>query len=111
MDLDEYIQMEVIISIALSTLYPEHWQIWDQHKLHYNRKEKQKGYYNSMLNQRAFFEHLASKLKIKNQEDWYHVLGKTVVKEGGSFINGHYNGSVLRGKSDYNWILCYYSIV
>jgi hypothetical protein len=72
---------------ALEAAYPEqNWQGFQ----HY-------GFWKSLNNQRYFFNKLATKLNIKKPEDWYGVTGRTVIREGGSFINQYYNGSILQG--------------
>jgi hypothetical protein len=40
---------------------------------------------------------LAAKLNIRNTADWNNVTTTMVRKEGGSFIDTYYNGSVKRG--------------
>jgi hypothetical protein len=49
-------------------------------------------------NQRFFFDKLAAKLNIQKPEDWYSVQIETVLKEGGTFVNSVYKGSLIRGK-------------
>jgi hypothetical protein len=44
---------------------------------------------------------LATKLNLQTLDDWYKVQYRTVVKEGGSFINTYYNSSVIKGNSLY----------
>jgi hypothetical protein len=61
-------------------------------------QHKPSGYWNSVQNQRRFFEEAAVKLNIKKPDDWYDVSVDTVRKLGGTFINFHYNGSIVRGK-------------
>jgi hypothetical protein len=48
-------------------------------------------------NQRSFFDQLAIKLNVKTPEDWSKVMHKTVLQEGGTFVNNYYKGSLLRG--------------
>lgn len=42
------------------------------------------GYFESITNQRQFFEQLAKKLSINNWEEWYHVPSKTLAATGAS---------------------------
>jgi hypothetical protein len=51
-----------------------------------------------LFKHRQFFDDLAKKLDIKHPQDWNSVKIKTVIENGGSFINRFYKGSVRRGK-------------
>jgi hypothetical protein len=59
---------------------------------------KPSGYWRDKDNQRSFLTQLALKLKIKKPEDWYTIPVKTVVDEGGWFIQKYYSGSLILGK-------------
>jgi hypothetical protein len=58
------------------------------------------GYWLSVQNQRSFFDKLAIKMNCDKITDLHKVQYKTIIEEGGSFINAHYGGSVLRGTID-----------
>jgi hypothetical protein len=73
----------------LKTVYPEHQHIWEE--------GKPPGYWKDPTNQRKFFDKLATKLNIQTPEQWNRVLVQTVLKEGGSFVNNYYKGSVQKG--------------
>jgi hypothetical protein len=76
--------------LALRAVYPEyHWQEQGNHL--------PQGYWNSLQNQRQFFDSLAKKFNIQKPEDWYKITVDEVVHNGGSFIQRHYKGSLLRG--------------
>jgi hypothetical protein len=72
----------------LQAIYPEH---------HWNDPRKPFGYWANVEHQRLFMDQLAIKLNIQSPEDWYNVSCKTVIKEGGSFVAYHYNGSLIQG--------------
>jgi hypothetical protein len=55
------------------------------------------GHWNDVANQKLFFDQMASKLGIRKPEDWYVVSRGTVLQMGGSFVNSHYGGSLVRG--------------
>jgi hypothetical protein len=73
----------------LKRLYPE--GKWEE------PSKAPSGHWNDIQNQRKFFDDLASKLNVKQPDDWYDVQTRTVVKEGGSFINRLYKGSLIQG--------------
>jgi hypothetical protein len=77
----------------LERVYPEHEQVWAQHK----SKHKVTGYWKDVKNQRSFFDQLAIKLNVKQPEDWLNVTSE-VLKESKGFVNTYYNGSVVQGK-------------
>jgi hypothetical protein len=80
---------------ALNAVYPH---------LDLNRPHiKPAGYWTDKANQKKFFDQLAQTLNIKRPEDWYFVTLRTVTEHGGSFINSHYNGSLIRG----TMVLCH----
>jgi hypothetical protein len=61
---------------------------------------KPSGYWKDVKNQRNFFDELGVKLNIKEPQDWFRVTRKIIWKEGGYFINNHYNSSVIKGTID-----------
>jgi hypothetical protein len=65
------------------------------------RQSRPKGHWNDIANQKIFFDQLAETLKIQRPEDWYNVSVESVVSKGGSFLNSHYNGSLVRGTRFY----------
>jgi hypothetical protein len=76
--------------IALNTVY--NW------KLNPKSKPRQPaGYWNDKVIQRLFFDKLAIKLNVRKPEDWYSVGVKTVLENGGHFVNKIYNGSLIQG--------------
>jgi hypothetical protein len=78
---------------ALQAAYPEY-------QWHSKRKENKKpaGYWNNKQNQREFFDKLAVALNITDPTDWHKVGMDIIHSEGGSFVNTHYKGSLIRGK-------------
>jgi hypothetical protein len=58
---------------------------------------KPQGYWKDMANQRLFFDQLAHKLNIQKPEDWAAVSSKTILDEGGAFVNRYYKSSVVNG--------------
>jgi hypothetical protein len=72
--------------VALKAIYPEH--SWNKFLVQWA----------NVTNQRAFFDKLAVSLNVKSPEDWYKVNVKTVLQEGGYFVNKYYKGSLIRGK-------------
>jgi hypothetical protein len=74
---------------ALRVLYPEHQQAWKDYK--------PSGYWRDIANQRAFLDQLARKLNVQKPEDWYNVMVKQVIQNGGSFVQYYYNGSLRKG--------------
>jgi hypothetical protein len=59
---------------------------------------REPGYWKDKGNQKKFFDQLASKLNIRNNDDWNKVTTRAVRKEGGDyFINQYYNGSLKQG--------------
>jgi hypothetical protein len=74
--------------------------VWEQYKRY--------GDWNDKRNQRELLDSLAVKWNIKKPEDWLRITNKMVVREGGSFIMYHYNGSLVKGNisllTDLNWI-------
>jgi hypothetical protein len=55
------------------------------------------GYWKDKENQKAFFDRLAIKWNIQKLEDWDKITNKMVLKEGGYFINTHYQLSLKKG--------------
>ncbi len=49
-----------------------------------------------MSNQRSFMDSLAIELKIRNQEEWYHVTNKMLLQHGGHGLLVKYNGSIVK---------------
>jgi hypothetical protein len=74
---------------ALQAVYPEHQAVWQQHRGH--------GYWQSIQNQRSFFDALAVKLDIKSPEEWMKVSVTSVIESGGYFLNTYYDGSLVKG--------------
>ena len=67
-----------------------------------------RGYWKDTLNQRYFFDSLATKLHIKEQSDWYSIETKDVMSHGAKPILAHYNQSLVKALMsvypDYNWL-------
>jgi hypothetical protein len=61
--------------------------------------QKPKGYWTDIKNQRSFFDQLAAKLNVQHLDDWHKVPQKTVLNEGGYFVNYMYKGNVIKGKN------------
>jgi hypothetical protein len=59
--------------------------------------KKPPGYWKDKENQKKFFDQLAIKRNIQTMDDWNQVTTDVVVKEGGSFIDYYYNGSLQQG--------------
>jgi hypothetical protein len=59
------------------------------------------GYWKDKQNQKAFFDQLAVKWNIQKLEDWNKVTNEMVLKEGGSFIDRYYKGSLQLGTTMY----------
>jgi hypothetical protein len=72
----------------LLAIYPEHADVW--------RSIVPRGYWKDVQNQRHFFDQLAKKLNIQQPENWDKVTLKTVLSEGGTFVNAYYNSSVVQ---------------
>jgi hypothetical protein len=73
---------------AIQELFPEYKGLWQEDK---------RGSWKDITDQRKFFEQLAIKLNIQKPEDWLNVQCKTILKEGGSFVNHYYKSSVIKG--------------
>jgi hypothetical protein len=58
---------------------------------------KPPGYWKDITNQKEFFDQLATKWNIQNLDDWNNVTREMAKKEGGSFIDTYYNGSLKQG--------------
>jgi hypothetical protein len=50
-----------------------------------------------LATQRAFFDQLATTLKVEKHTDWNAVDVNTVIEKGGSFIVSDYKGSLYKG--------------
>jgi hypothetical protein len=74
---------------ALQVVYPEYQQIWNT--------KPSVGRWKDIKVQRQFFDQLASKLHIRQPQDWFRVTCKTVLNEGGHFVRNFYKGSVIKG--------------
>jgi hypothetical protein len=61
-------------------------------------EKKPSGYWKDTNNQKAFFDHLATKWNIQKPQDWHKVSHLMVMNEGGRFISTYYNNSLLQGK-------------
>jgi hypothetical protein len=57
---------------------------------------KNRGYWQDPINQRAFFDQLAVKFNIQDPKDWYNITRRQVMKEGGFFMK-YYNSSTMQG--------------
>jgi hypothetical protein len=57
----------------------------------------EKGYWKDKKNHKAFFDQLAIKWNITKLEDWNKVTTRSLLQEGGRFINHYYNGSIQQG--------------
>ncbi len=72
------------------------------------------GYWNSLSNQRQFFDQqAAAALSVRIANDWYRIRVEDVYEEGGKgLLNGHYGGSLLSALQtvypEYNWKLWRY---
>jgi hypothetical protein len=73
---------------ALKAIYPD-----------YVPPVKIQGYWKDKENQKKFFDQLAIKWNIQKLEDWNKMTYDMVEKEGGSFINRYYNGSLNQGNN------------
>jgi hypothetical protein len=78
--------MSILIILALQAFYPD-----------YVPPERPLGYWKDKKNQKAFFDQLAIKYNIQKPEDWHKITREMALKEGGSFITKHYNGSLRKG--------------
>lgn len=75
---------------ALCALYPQY--IWDLCESH------PKGYWQTMKNQKSFFDMVAQELGIIKQQDWYKLSAADISKRGGSSLMQHYyKNSLLAG--------------
>lgn len=73
---------------ALASVYPGHkWDLWKFGKA-------PNGYWEASDNQKVFFEGVATKLGVKELEDWYSVDPMDVKQEGVSVFTQQFGGSL-----------------
>lgn len=95
---------------ALKSVYRDH--DWVQWKF----KWKQKGFWESSVTKREFFDWLGLQLGYRHMEDWYNVTGDEIQKNGGnSLLSTYYDGSPSRALQDvypeHNWIIWRFNTV
>lgn len=78
-------------SALLADTIPEHkWVPWKFDKL-------PRAFWDSMENQKAYFEWAARQLNVGAPSGWYDVTTRQIHKErGGSLLNSHYKGSLIQ---------------
>ena len=87
---------------ALTAIYPEHKLLF------WKFRNVPKGYWDSGLNQRKYFDHTAQDLGLGKFEDWYSVSGLDIRKMGGKvLLNRHFEGSLNKALPEvfpeYEW--------
>eukprot|EP01114_Cavostelium_apophysatum_P007737 TRINITY_DN1990_c0_g1_i5.p1 TRINITY_DN1990_c0_g1~~TRINITY_DN1990_c0_g1_i5.p1 ORF type:complete len:848 (+),score=203.21 TRINITY_DN1990_c0_g1_i5:93-2636(+) len=87
---------------ALAKAYPEH------HFVRWKFTRMPNGYWNSKENKTAFFNDLALKLKIKDQDDWYQVSEQEIEEHGGGSLMhyfGDFRKAIVDSYPDVQWDL------
>jgi hypothetical protein len=89
---------------ALASLYPHYnWKPWMFGQV-------PKEYWDTIANQRKYFDWLEDELGIEKKEDWYKINRKEVQRRGGSWVLKKYYGdslvrALLTVYPDHNWLL------